>query len=251
MFNTLQRHRTLSQSRIFVRQNHDAGRMTVTEIQQLLNDGDTSLAHNMIRYGAGLRGTRAYWFARRRELLDMIRIRGSPQLFFTLSAVDPQWEDLHHHMPMEVPKAEDPTGKRQRRAALNNNPHIAAAYLDERRVHIFMSNVVHPLLGVVDFWYRYEWQERGSGHVHGFLWLKDAPDTDDIDWTLLKDRDRLIPEDQEDKMRLFVSFWETIITAINPFPRVDENSPLMRQHRCRRPSNDSLQDTKEETCRTA
>jgi hypothetical protein len=139
MFNTLQRHRTLSQSRIFVRQNHDACRMTVTEIQQLLNDGDTSLAHNRIRYGAGLRGTRAYWLARRRELLDMIRIRGSAQPFFTLSAADLQWEDLHHHMPMEVTQAEDPTGKRQRRTALNNNPHIAAAYLDER-VHIFMTS---------------------------------------------------------------------------------------------------------------
>ncbi|KAI0279311.1 hypothetical protein BGY98DRAFT_933322 [Russula aff. rugulosa BPL654] len=44
--------------------NHDAGRMTVPEIVQLLNDGDNSIAHNMIRYGAGLRGTRAYWLAR-------------------------------------------------------------------------------------------------------------------------------------------------------------------------------------------
>jgi hypothetical protein len=35
MFNTLQRHRSLSQSRIFVRQNHDAGRLTVAEIQEL------------------------------------------------------------------------------------------------------------------------------------------------------------------------------------------------------------------------
>ena len=244
MFNTLQRHRTFSQSRIFVKQNHDASRLTVPDIQRLLNDGDHSLALNMMRYGAGLRGTRAYWLARRRELLDMIRIRGSPHLFFTLSAADLQWADLHRHMPMEVPEADDPTGKRQRRAALNNNPHIAAAYLHQR-AQIFMTTVVHPLLGVVDFWSRYEWQERGSGHIHGFLWLKDAPNPDDIDWKVLNNHDHIIPDDQEDRIRRFVSFWEQIITAINPFPRVDENAPLMGQHPCAL-RNDTLRDTKEE-----
>jgi hypothetical protein len=244
MFNTLQRHRTLSQSRIFVKQNHDAGRMTATDIQELLNDGDTSLAHNMTRYGAGLRGTRAYWLARRRELLDMIRIRGTPHLFFTLSAADLQWEDLHQHMPCEVPPAEDPTGKRQRRAALNTNPHIAAAYLDER-LCIFMKDLVHPLLGVVDFWYRYEWQERGSGHIHGFLWLRNAPDPEDIDWSVLNNPEREILLDQEREMRRFVSFWENIISAINPYPREDENTPLMGQHPCQR-ANETLHDTKEE-----
>lgn len=30
-----------------------------------------------------------------------------------------------------------------------------------------------------DFWYRYEWQARGSGHVHGVLWLRDCPKIDD------------------------------------------------------------------------
>ena len=76
-----------------------------------------------------------------------------------------------------------------------------------------MTKLVHPLLGVLDFWYRYEWQERGSGHIHGFLWLKDAPNPDDIDWNLLKEHDHIIPEDQEVKIREFVLFWGRIMTA--------------------------------------
>ena len=67
----------------------------------------------MIQYGAGLRGTRAYWLAWQHELLDMIRIQGSPYLFFTLSAANLQWDDLHWHMLSEVPPAKDSTGKRQ------------------------------------------------------------------------------------------------------------------------------------------
>lgn len=98
---------------------------------------------------------------------------------------------------------------------------------------------------MVDFWYRFEWQEHDSVHIHGFLWLKESPNPEGIDCSLLDDHDRVIPEDQEEKMRQFVSFWGGIITATNPFPRVDENTPLMGQHPCRL-RNDTLRDTKEE-----
>ncbi|CAK5270706.1 unnamed protein product [Mycena citricolor] len=101
-FNTLQRHRVKSQAKIFVKQNHDAGRMTSEELKALLEEGDQSIARKMIRYGTKLRGTRAFWHSRRNELTDMIRVKGSPHLFFTLSAADLQWPDLHHHMPKET-----------------------------------------------------------------------------------------------------------------------------------------------------
>ena len=50
-----------------------------------------------------------------------------------------------------------------------------------------------------------------------------------------------------EKMRDFVSFWGQIITAVNTFPQIDENAPLMGEHHCRRPSNGhgALQYTKE------
>ena len=244
-FNTLQRQRSRSQARIFVKQNPEAAGLKATDIQKMLNQGNKSLAYNMMRYRETLRGTRTYWAARRRELLDMITVMGTPHLFFTLSAADLQWTDLHEHMPDTGIQPEvDPDGKRRRRAGLNGNPHIAAQYLDER-LKAFMTTVVHPLLGVRDFWYRYEWQLRGSGHIHGFLWLKDAPKAEDIDWTVLKDVDRIITDEQAEKMRQYIKFWEKIVVATNPFPRTDENTPLVGQHPCNRPP-DQLHDTKEE-----
>lgn len=64
----------------------------------------------------------------------MINIHGTPHLFFTLSAADLQWPDLHRHMPseIEVPPGNESAAKRQRRLALQRNPHLAASYLDER-----------------------------------------------------------------------------------------------------------------------
>ena len=100
---------------------------------------------------------------------------GTPHLFFTISTEDLQWTDLHEHMPDTGIRPEtDPDRKCHCQAVLNRNPHIATQYLDEH-LKAFMTTVVHPLLGVRDFWYRYEWKVCGSGHIHGFLWLKDAP----------------------------------------------------------------------------
>ena len=42
-----------------------------------------------------------------------------------------------------------------------------------------------------DYWYHYEWQFRGSGHVHGFLWLKDGPDLQAMDLENPEHRGRL------------------------------------------------------------
>jgi len=69
-FNTLQRARTRNQSKIFVKQQHDAGHLTAADIQTMLDEGDQGIINQMVCYGANLQGTHAYWSARRNELLD-------------------------------------------------------------------------------------------------------------------------------------------------------------------------------------
>jgi hypothetical protein len=204
-FNTLQRHRAASQVRIYVKQSHTAAPLSAADLQKMLEDGDNSVARNIIRYSVQLRGTCAYWSARHGELSDAI-VLGSPHAFITLSAADLQWPDLHDHMPKEcdVPEGDGRAEKRQRRLALNNNPHLAASYL-EHRVNLFFKHVICPLLDVRHYWYRYEWQERGSGNIHGFLWLKNAPNPDDIDWEHAKKRDAIISDDQQAKITHFIN----------------------------------------------
>ena len=97
---------------------------------------------------------------------------------------------------------------------------------------VYFQHFLVPLLGVEHFWHRYEWQERGSGHIHVFLWLKDAPNPDDIDFNLLKKPDGLISDEQQEKMKLFTDYWDQIIIASSPFPREDYNMPLIGDHPC-------------------
>ena len=38
-----------------------------------------------------------------------------------------------------------------------------------------MRSNAQPVVEVVDFFYRVEFQQRGSLHIHSLLWVKDAP----------------------------------------------------------------------------
>jgi ATP-dependent DNA helicase PIF1 len=63
------------------------------------------------------------------------------------------------------------------------------------------------MFGIKDYWYRYEFQGRGSTHVHGFAWIDEA----------------VAPEafyelDDEAKRALFTALWKRHIYAINPEP---------------------------------
>jgi len=148
-------------------------------------------------------------------------------------------------MPQGDNPTHDPGLACQRRClALNNNPHIAAAYLDQR-LQVYFKYFMVPLLGIHQFWYWFEWQERGSRHIHGFLWLQDTPEADEIEWDLLKKPEAIIPDEQTIKMGHFIEYWNHIITASSPFPRVDDNMPLLGEHPCSLP-RDNLQNTKQE-----
>lgn len=64
-----------------------------------------------------------------------------------------------------------------------------------------MKHVVRKYFKVTNFWYRFDWQSRGSGHVHGFIWLEDQPP----------------PSTMTEKSReALASYWASIVSAINP-----------------------------------
>lgn len=218
-FNTLQCHRSCDLSKVFVKQQHTEDRMTAAQLRQHISEGGENITNNMLRYKAHLRGTRAFWLAQRKELIDQIQVLGTPHVFFMLSAADLQWPDLHKHMPNKIDVLDQDTcaAHWQKRLAVERNPHLAASYLNER-LKLFVKYILLPTLNIHDFWYHYEWQERGSGHIHGFLWVKDTPDVEKIDWDILKNKDRVVADDQQRLMDDFVKFWDTLITATNPFP---------------------------------
>eukprot|EP01018_Ginkgo_biloba_P016121 Gb_08820 [translate_table: standard] len=111
---------------------------------------------------------------------NMIHQIGCPTIFFTLSAADMQWPNLHQLMPGTPPR----DAVAARKWHCNNviqHPHIVAKYMHLHHT-IFREEILTKFHGAIEFWSRYEWQHRGSSHVHGFLWLNGAPDMDKLDW---------------------------------------------------------------------
>lgn len=94
-----------------------------------------------------------------------------------------------------------------------NNPHTTSLHLHQQFT-IFREEVIQKRLGVKYYWYIYEWKHRGTTHVHGFLWLENAPDMDKIEW------------ENKTKVEQARKFFDRYVSAWNPRPASHRNNPV-------------------------
>ena len=173
--NSIMRWRALQKGRVYVKQNLEDDQLEVANIQEMIAGGDKKLADRIMRYGEGLRGTRQFWMARRNELSDMIKQIGHQgMIFFTFSAADLHWPELYKLMPDSGTTNDEAGSAQQRQQNIIENPHLATWFFN-KRFEIFLKDVLIPQWDLEDWWYRYEWQHRGSVHVHGIGRKRNAP----------------------------------------------------------------------------
>lgn len=157
---------------------------------------------------------------------------GIPTLFFTLNVADRKWHDLHRLIPGYPPLT---VGEHYHWWVQNiiANRHHSSQYI-QHRFTIFLKEVLKKVLHTKDYWcrstfnyihcfflhtmlsltslnilflvwLRNEWQHRRSAHIHGFHWLKNAPNMDTLDW--------------ENPLELNVTkaFFDKYVTSWNPW----------------------------------
>lgn len=142
---------------------------------------------------------------------------GPPNLFFTLSVADKHWTELMQHLPRYQEWLEGDKAKKS--SIANENLRDYLHVVDNffwYRVEAFLDKVTKPKFNAKDWWYRYEWQGRGSAHVHDFLWIDGLPP-----WDLKTDTGK----------EEFAEFCGKHATTLNPDPKrptapVDEDSAL-------------------------
>ena len=215
LFNQIMRQRVASSSRWFANKNNGHS-LTVDDLRQILepdSEDYNPLLNNIFRQGNVIAGARPFWSTKRRELQAYCRNLGCRALYYTFSAADMQWDDLQRQMPQydEYLAGNRTTRLQIVRDNLQNHPHIAAGWL-YRRWQLFLKHVFKPVVGFKDNWYRFEWQARGSGHIHGVCWLPDAPVAD---------------MSTEESRSAFASYWSRHVKAVNPAPnrRPDPQHP--------------------------
>ena len=132
-----------------------------------------------------LRGSPPYFERCKKDLFAMIRQLGKPTWFCSFSAAETRWIHLikilgrlidnKHYTDDEVKEM-----TWQKKSELIQKDPVTCArnfeHMVQQFIHNFIKSSCHPIGEVVDFFYRVEFQQRGSPHIHGLFWIKNAPE---------------------------------------------------------------------------
>jgi ATP-dependent DNA helicase PIF1 len=100
VFNRIMREQALSATRFLCGRSDENG-LSLDELSNLINgNGGGQLLNKIVRHARNLKGTRPYWRQKRNELTAYAENIKSGSLFFTLSAANLHWHDLHSYMPL-------------------------------------------------------------------------------------------------------------------------------------------------------
>ena len=159
--NTEMRWRSLQMGRVYINQHPEDARLTLDDLRDMVSREGEFFTNRVMHFASSLRGTSQFWFKQRGRLISMVDKLGIPTVFFTHSAADGQWPELAH---LICPDNKDSSSIRSK--AVSDNPAIADWFF-YHRISKFVDTFYTDVMGAVDYWYRFEWQHRGSPHVHG------------------------------------------------------------------------------------
>ena len=133
-----------------------------------------------------VRGSPPYFQAVAKDLLAMIRQLGPATFFASFSAAETRWKHLLKILGKVVDGVDysdedvDNLTWVEKCRLIQSDPATCARHFD-RQVQLlfrFLKDGVQPLGPLVDYFYRVEFQQRGSPHIHCLLWIKDSPKLD-------------------------------------------------------------------------
>ena len=131
-----------------------------------------------------LRNSPAYLETRKKDIFAMIRQLSLPTWFMSLSAADTRWTDLLKMLAklndgIEYSEKElEHLTWQEKTKLVQKDPVTCSRYFDHR-VQEFINTVLksscEPIGKLIDYFYRVEFQQRGSPHIHMLVWIENAP----------------------------------------------------------------------------
>ncbi|XP_071169752.1 uncharacterized protein [Mytilus edulis] len=133
-----------------------------------------------IKYLKPIRGTPPYWQSSQKDIFAMIRQLGVPTFFCSFSSADFRWSEIVNTILKQqgdMRNTENMTWD-EKCKVLCSNP-VTAARMFNKRFNTFLKDVImseaEPIGKIIDYFYRVEFQQRGSPHTHCLFWVENAP----------------------------------------------------------------------------
>ena len=130
------------------------------------------------------RSSPAYWQKVKEQLFGIVRQLGVPTLFLTFSACETWWPELIRSLKINLDGTTLSDEEiytmswNDKVELIRMNPVLCARHFDHR-FSIFLKTVLKEKLDYDDesddYFFRIEFQQRGSPHVHMIVWKKNAP----------------------------------------------------------------------------
>ena len=161
-----------------------------------------------------VRSSPPYFESKKKELMAMIRQLGIPTLFISLSAADTKWPQLLQSIYLLTKKTQITIEQLEQMPwtekcdLISKDPGTCALYFNNRVKNFFkhiLKSPHSPLGKLENFFYRVEFQHRGSPHIHALLWIKNAPHYEkDNDSEIIEYVDRIISCSSNDTHKKYI-----------------------------------------------
>ena len=153
-----------------------------------LNDFQTMSPENLARYNKSfdvfkcLRGTSPYFQHSKKNLMAILRQKGCPSIFFTLSCAEYKWDNLIKEILqvkekrlVDIKEVQDMSSS-ARNKLLIENPVISTLHFNKRMDKIFRYFKTEEPFSpyqMDEFFFRIEFMARGSPHLHALIYLEE------------------------------------------------------------------------------
>ena len=149
-YNLIERHRLLTQTKVFLTKEIDITGMTIDKLNEILADNYKSkkLIEKCLKYTANVRGNASYWHSVKGSLQNIIEQKGAPNIFFTFSSAEPYWADLAQLFTTDLP-----TDWCKKMLSLQNYTSLIDWFF-MKRFTSFIKILFHKIYPSEWYWYR-------------------------------------------------------------------------------------------------
>ena len=144
----------------------------VGQLKKMLQNDAKEIERNLNRVVSKIPNSPSYWNAPRSMLKCLSETHGPATFFITFSPAEYDWPPLHEYLN----RHNKDLGISDPRVLLTMDPVLTTTYIHQKFNSLHSFILESSCLGQVEhFFYRIEYQSRGTPHFHCMYWIKNAP----------------------------------------------------------------------------